>query len=219
MQCFRGKKISVRSLTLKQPANSQGAKKGLRTMDLTERFKDALTFTFDLHRTQRRKGTETPYLGHLLTVAGIVFDYGGSEDEAIAALLHDAVEDQGGSETLEEIRRRFGENVAGIVDGCSDTDQHPKPPWRGRKEEYLNHLPHADPSVILVSAADKLHNLRSFVKDYRVQGEALWGCFKGGREGTLWYHRELIKAYRRVCDLPLIDAVERELAELERIIE
>ena len=186
-------------------------------MELTDRFSEALTYTFDLHREQKRKGTEIPYAGHLLEVAGIVIDYGGSEDEAIAALLHDAIEDQGGAKTREEIRNLFGENVTRIVEGCTDTDEYPKPPWKDRKEAYLKHIAHAEPSVILVSAADKLHNVRAILKDYRVEGESLWNRFNGGKDGTLWYHRELVKAYRRACDLPIIDELDGAVSELERI--
>jgi len=186
-------------------------------MEFTDRFAEALNYAFELHRKQKRKETETPYIGHLLEVAGIVIDYGGNEDEAIAALLHDAVEDQGGAKTREEISNRFGENVARIVDGCTDTDEDPKPPWRKRKEAYLEHIVHAGHSVILVSAADKLHNARAILKDYRILGESLWNRFNGGKEGTLWYHRELVKAYRHACDLPVIDELYRVVSELERI--
>lgn len=187
-------------------------------MELTDRFATALSYAFELHREQKRKGTEIPYIGHLLEVAGIVIDYGGTEDEAIAALLHDAVEDQGGAKTKEEIRNRFGKNVAGIVEGCTDTDEYPKPPWRARKDAYLKHIVHAQPSAILVSAADKLHNVRAILKDYRIVGENLWERFKGGKEGTLWYHRELVKAYRNVIDLPVIDELDRVVSELEKIV-
>ena len=142
-----------------------------------------------LHASQKRKGTPIPYVAHLLGVASIAIEYGASEDEAIAALLHDAVEDQGGPATREVVRRRFGEQVIAIVDGCTDADTQPKPEWRPRKEAYIDHLPGASHSVHLVSAADKLHNVRSILRDYRVIGEELWGRFKGGRDGTLWYYR------------------------------
>ncbi|WP_119313948.1 HD domain-containing protein, partial [Calidithermus terrae] len=148
---------------------------------LSERFKDALGLAFELHMGQRRKGTDVPYLAHLLAVSAIVLEHGGGEDEAIAALLHDAAEDQGGRETLERIRRRFGERVAAVVEGCTDAWEEPKPPWRGRKEAYLAHLPGADAATRLVSCADKLHNARAVLADYRRLGEGLWARFQGGR--------------------------------------
>ncbi len=166
-------------------------------MEITEKFKEALDFAFDLHKKQRRKGSKTPYIGHLLSVAGLVFEMGGDEEEAIAALLHDAVEDQGGAPTLHAIRECFGDRVAEIVAGCSDTDQKPKPPWRERKEAYLVHLATADPSVLRVSLADKIHNARDVLTSYRLVGDAVWDRFKGGKEGTLWYYRELAQAFRK----------------------
>lgn len=162
---------------------------------LSERFREALGLAFELHKDQRRKGTDVPYLAHLLAVSAIVLEHGGGEDEAIAALLHDAAEDQGGRKTLERIRRRFGERVAAVVEGCTDAWEEPKPPWRGRKEAYLAHLPGADARVRLVSCADKLHNARAILADYRRLGEGLWARFQGGREGTLWYYRALADAF------------------------
>jgi len=146
-----------------------------------------------------------------------VLEHGGSEDEAIAALLHDAVEDQGGAPVLEEIRRSFGPVVAAIVDGCSDSETIPKPPWRERKEKYLAHLPAAGRSVHLVSAADKLHNVRSLVDDYREHGELLWDRFNGGRAGTLWYYRAVADALASAIAGPLTQKLEAAVAELERL--
>jgi (p)ppGpp synthase/HD superfamily hydrolase len=163
---------------------------------LSTRFDEALALAAELHRAQARKGTTIPYVSHLLTVASLVLEHGGTEDEAIAALLHDAVEDQGGAPTLARIDDLFGADVAAIVAGCTDADVTPKPPWRARKEAYVAHLAHASASVCLVSASDKLHNLRSIASDYETHGEALWGRFNGGREGTLWYYRELVEAFR-----------------------
>ncbi len=187
-------------------------------MTLSIHFEDALTFATRLHAGQLRKGTRVPYIAHLLAVAGIVLDYGGAETEAIAALLHDAVEDQGGPPTREEIRQRFGAEVAAIVDGCSDTDQEPKPPWQARKEAYLADLPHESASVRLVSAADKLHNARDILAAYRSLGEALWGRFNGGREGTLWYYRALVRVYRATDTVPaLVDELDRVVTDLEHL--
>jgi (p)ppGpp synthase/HD superfamily hydrolase len=158
-------------------------------MALSARFLEALTWSAQLHAAQLRKGTDVPYFSHVMGVASIVLDYGGDEDEAIAALLHDAVEDQGGAETLEGIRQRFGESVAQIVDGCTDSQEFPKPPWRQRKEEYVKSMRGAPSSVRLVSSADKLHNARAILRDYQALGETLWTRFRGGQDGTLWYYR------------------------------
>jgi GTP pyrophosphokinase len=179
------------------------------------RLSEAFSYAAELHTTQLRKGTEVPYVAHLISVAGIVLHYGGSEDEAIAALLHDAVEDQGGPPVLREIERRFGPGVAAIVEGCTDADTVPKPPWRARKEAYVAHLLEASPSVRLVSAADKLDNARSILRDYRELGEGLWGRFTGGRDGTLWYYRALVTAFRAGGDGPLIQELDRVVSEIE----
>jgi (p)ppGpp synthase/HD superfamily hydrolase len=130
-------------------------------------------------------------------VASLVLEFGGDEDMAIAALLHDVVEDCGGAPTLKEVRRRFGRRVAKIVEGCTDSDRDPKPPWRERKDYYLRHLKTADAETLLVSAADKLNNVRSVLSDYREVGESIWARFNGGREGTLWYYRALREEFSR----------------------
>jgi len=184
---------------------------------LGERFDEAMQYASRLHQRQRRKGTAVPYLAHLMSVAALVLEHGGDEDMAVAALLHDAVEDQGGKPVLGEIRRRFGERVAGIVAGCTDADTLPKPPWRQRKEEYIAHVRHAPADVSLVSAADKLHNARTVLADYRRHGEALWGRFQGGREGTLWYYRALVETFRQAGNNPLVEELERVVSELESL--
>jgi (p)ppGpp synthase/HD superfamily hydrolase len=188
---------------------------------LSERYARAFAYAFELHREQVRKGSGIPHVTHLIAVSGLVLEYGGSEDEAIAGLLHDAMEDQGGAPTLAEIRRRFGDEVAAIVDGCSDTDVIPKPPWRKRKEAYVAHVAHASPSVRLVSAADKVHNARAIAADYRLQGKKVWSCFKGGKEGALWKYRALVGAYRSAACEPtqeaLVDELERVIAEIEKL--
>ncbi|MBH8563782.1 bifunctional (p)ppGpp synthetase/guanosine-3',5'-bis(diphosphate) 3'-pyrophosphohydrolase [Nostoc sp. CENA67] len=124
-------------------------------------------------------------------------------------------QDQGGAATREEIRRRFGDNVTAIVDGCTDADTTPKPPWRQRKEAYIAHIATASPSVILVSAADKLHNARSILKDYRMLGEALWQRFQGGKEGTLWYYRSLVDAFNQTGNIAIAKELERVVTEIE----
>jgi GTP pyrophosphokinase len=186
-------------------------------MTLTARFEEALILAVRLHAGQTRKGTDTPYISHLLAVTGIVLEHGASEDEAIAALLHDAAEDAGGRETLEKIRDRFGEKVAGIVAGCTDSWTIPRPPWQDRKEAYIAHLRGASASVHLVSAADKLHNARTTLADYRALGESLWSRFNGGREGTLWYYRALVDVLRDTGPAPIVEELDRVVSELERL--
>jgi (p)ppGpp synthase/HD superfamily hydrolase len=185
-------------------------------LPLTARFHRALVYAARVHARQFRKGTSRPYIGHLLGVTSIVLTHGGDEDEAIAALLHDAVEDQGGKPRLREIRRKFGGRVARIVEGCTDSDVEPKPPWLERKTEYLRHLRRADSSVRLVSAADKLYNARETLGDLRTHRATLWKRFKGGKQGTLWYYREVGKILRRKGPKELAAELERVVRELTR---
>jgi (p)ppGpp synthase/HD superfamily hydrolase len=185
------------------------------TVQLTDRFRQALDFAFELHACQVRKGSGVPYISHLLGVAGLVLEDDGDEDEAIAGLLHDAVEDQGGAQTLQAIRERFGERVAEIVSGCSDTDQIPKPPWQARKQAYLAHLRLADASTVKVSLADKIHNGRDILMAYHRFGPEIWGRFKGGRDGTLWYYRQLVCVFRERRNDALVDELDRVVSEME----
>ena len=164
-------------------------------VSLGPRFLRAFRFAAEKHAGQGRKGSSVPYIAHLMGVASLVLEAGGDEDLAIAALLHDVVEDCGGAPMLKEVRRRFGKRVANIVEECTDTDIDPKPPWRERKEDYLRHLGKADAETRLVSAADKLHNVRSILTDYRDAGESIWARFNGGRAGTLWYYRVLLDEF------------------------
>lgn len=144
-------------------------------------------------------------------------EHGGGEEEAIAALLHDIPEDCGGQEALDEIRGRFGKEVARIVEGCTDTLESPKPPWRRRKEEYIEHLAKASKSVLLVSAADKVHNARSILFDYREKGEQIWDRFSSGRDGQLWYYRELVRVFCKRGSSPLVDELDRVVTEIEEL--
>ncbi len=162
--------------------------------ELSEPFYAALDYAARLHALQRRKASDVPYVAHLLAVAALVLEHGGTQAEAIAALLHDAVEDQGGPPVLDEIERRFGPEVARVVAACTDTDQTPKPPWRARKEAHIAHIAAAEASVRLVIAADKLHNARAILGDFREHGDAVWSRFSGGREGTLWYYQAMTAA-------------------------
>lgn len=164
-------------------------------MELTSCFSEALLLAHALHSDQKRKQSKVPYISHLLGVCAIALEYGANEEEAIAALLHDAVEDQGGADTEKLIRERFGDNVADIVRNCSDTDVTPKPPWRERKERYIAHLQTANASTLLVSASDKLHNCQTILSDFREVGDEVWQRFKGGKDGTLWYYQSLVTAF------------------------
>jgi (p)ppGpp synthase/HD superfamily hydrolase len=185
----------------------------------TDRFAAAMAYAHQVHHGQRRKGTGIPYMAHILGVAALALEYGADEEEAIAALLHDAAEDGGGEARLAEIRARFGDIVGDIVLGCSDSlveDPEDKLPWRERKENYLAHLEHASASVCLVSAADKLHNVRSIIRDYHEHGDAIWDRFQGRRDGTLWYYETvadmLIRRHRTQLTRDLQDDVDRLLA-------
>ena len=186
---------------------------------LTERFDAACAYARSIHNEQRRKGTDIPYAAHLLAVASLVLEDGGDEDQAIAALLHDAAEDHGGVETLEDIRRRFGDRVAHIVEGCSDSLEDPKPLWPDRKKRYIEHLREAGPDVRKVSLADKLHNARAILLDLRHQGEATWERFNGGKDGTLWYYRSLVHVFQDSAPSMLKDELARVVEQIEHLAE
>ncbi|MBL6929255.1 MAG: HD domain-containing protein [Rhodospirillales bacterium] len=171
----------------------------------------------ELHDGQTRKNTQIPYVSHLLGVCAIVLDCGGDEDEAIAALLHDAVEDQGGAPTLARIRETFGDRVAEIVDGLSDAYGEPKPPWKERKDTYLAGLGDHCQSTVLVSAADKLYNARTILKDYREVGEEVWARFNGGRDGTLWYYRALLETLDGKGSDTLVSELRLVVEEIEAL--
>jgi (p)ppGpp synthase/HD superfamily hydrolase len=186
---------------------------------LTERFDEALAYVAHLHRTQLRKGGDIPYLGHLLSVSSLVIEGGGTETQAIAGLLHDAVEDQGGAPILTEIRAKFGDDVATIVDQCSDTDVVPKPPWKARKEAYIAHLDTASDDTILVSLADKLDNARALLRDYRIVGAELWQRFSvNDPKQHLWYYRSLLEAFKDRNETWLVDELGRVITTLEESI-
>jgi (p)ppGpp synthase/HD superfamily hydrolase len=184
---------------------------------LTPRFHRALVYAARIHSRQFRKGTARPYIGHLLGVTSIVLTYGGDEDEAVAALLHDAVEDQGGKPRLRDIQHKFSARVARIVQGCTDSDSTPKPPWLTRKKDYLRHLRSADSSVRLVSAADKVYNARETLADFRSHRDKVWKRFKGGKQGTLWYYGEVATILRRKGPRELATELDRILKELTSI--
>jgi GTP pyrophosphokinase len=203
--------------TAVKKARSQRSLGTQRKIKLGLRFLRAFSFAAEKHKSQTRKASTIPYIGHLMGVASLVLEAGGDEDLAIAALLHDVVEDCGGARMLKEVRRRFGQRVARVVDGCTDADTYPKPPWRERKEEYIRHLKAADADTQLVSAADKLNNIRSIVSDYRAIGESVWSRFNGGREGTLWYYRTLRDVFLRRKRNRITRELELAVSELESL--
>jgi (p)ppGpp synthase/HD superfamily hydrolase len=183
---------------------------------LGRRFDQALIYATKIHGQQLRKGTTIPYVSHLLGVCSLVLEDGGNEDQAIAALLHDACEDQGGVERLADIRTKFGERVARIVEGCTDTFESTKPPWRPRKEAYLARLRvEQDPGVIRVSLSDKLHNARALVRDCRQIGDDVWRRFNAGKDDQLWYYRALADIFATLTTSPMAS----ELGELARELE
>ena len=184
----------------------------------TDRIIDALIFSINLHKNQLRKGSQIPYIAHLLGVTSLVMEAGGDTDQAIAALLHDAVEDQGGIKTLKEIQTKFGDRVARIVEECSDSFTYPKPPWRQRKEKYLKHLPSATADARLVSLADKLHNSRSILLDIKNNGLEIFDKFKGGKEGTLWYYKSLAEIFKQIESNCLVDEFVMVVEQIEQII-
>jgi (p)ppGpp synthase/HD superfamily hydrolase len=184
-------------------------------MSISTQFDQALHYATLIYAGQKRKGTDIPYLAHILGVVSIALEHGATETEAIGALLHDAGEDAGGEGRIADIRRRFGNAVAEIVEGCTDTVENPKPAWRARKQKYIDHVASASPSVILVSAADKLHNARAILSDYREIGEQIWLRFNGGKDGTLWYYRELLSAFRLSGDTPLLRELAAVVTQLE----
>ena len=186
---------------------------------LTNRFEHALHYAFQLHRAQTRKGTPVPYMAHLLSVAGLVLEDGGDEDEAIAGLLHDAVEDCGGLQTLAEIQSIFGDRVAGIVNDCTDSYSIQKAPWRERKEAYLLKLEHATESSLRISLADKLHNARSLLTDLFRSGEKTWDRFNGGKDGTIWYYQQLLHVFERKKKSWLTDEFGRVLDQIELLVD
>ena len=183
--------------TLNQKGHEEPRRNLKKAVRLGPRFLRAFLFAAEKHSGQARKASTIPYIAHLMGVASLALEAGGDEDIAIAALLHDVVEDCGGAPMLKEVRRRFGKHVAEMVDGCTDADTEPKPPWRERKEKYIRRLKTEAADTRLVSASDKLNNIRSIISDYRAIGESVWSRFNGGRDGTLWYYRTLRDEFLR----------------------
>jgi (p)ppGpp synthase/HD superfamily hydrolase len=185
---------------------------------LGTRFEQALGYAAKAHADQVRKGTDIPYVAHLLGVAALVLEDGGDEDQAIAALLHDVVEDRGGEPRLEDVRARFGDRVASIVDACTDSYGEPKPGWKQRKDMYLIHLRKAhDEAALRVSLADELHNARAILRDLRSRPDPaeFWQRFNAGRDCQLWYYRALVDAFRTRAHGPMVDELDEIVAEME----
>ena len=189
----------------------------LNPTKLTSRFESALVYATQLHANQVRKGSQIPYVSHLLSVTALVLEDGGNEDEAISALLHDAIEDQGGEATYQIIKEKFGDTVANIVLDCSESVTIPKPPWKERKLASLEHLCHATPSVRRIMLADKLHNVRSILADWHREGEIVWQRFRGGKQGTLWYYNSLADIVRRNNDSFFRTEILTAIEKLNRV--
>jgi (p)ppGpp synthase/HD superfamily hydrolase len=195
-------------------------------LTFTPRFTHAVDYARQLH-VGMRKGTQVPYMAHLLGVASLVMGETGhvplmvTEDMLIAALLHDAVEDEGGLPRLRDIEANFGKEVADIVEGCTDSfgvDSDKKPEWRARKASYIARLWNEPENTLLVSAADKLYNARAILGDYRAVGAEVWKRFKRGRAEQLWYFDELIKVYEARCrDWRIVKELKLVVAELARV--
>ena len=200
---------------MKTPKKTQAK---LRAQKLGQRFQKALLFAAQKHAGQARKVSTIPYIAHLMAVAALVLEAGGDEDLAIAGLLHDVVEDCGGEKMLQQVRRRFGARVATIVDGCTDTYVIPKPAWRDRKQAYISRLKKEGSDTRLVSAADKLNNLRSILSDYRELGESVWSRFHGGRDGTVWYYRTLLDEFMRDKPNRITRDLDLAVHELEALV-
>jgi (p)ppGpp synthase/HD superfamily hydrolase len=183
---------------------------------LTDRFFDAIRYAADAHAGQTRKGTSVPYLSHLLGVASLVLDDGGDEDEAIAALLHDAAEDAGGRPRLDDIRDRFGDKVARIVDACTDSWTTPKEPWIDRKRAYVDRAHNLAHDERRVSAADKVHNAWALLRDLRVHGDAVWTRFQASPDDTVWYYESLVRAFRGAGGGTLVEELARIVRGIQR---
>jgi (p)ppGpp synthase/HD superfamily hydrolase len=212
MPSAKGEHVSGRDTHVGRRARVSGA------VVLSTRFDAAVAYARTIHADQVRKGTRIPYLAHLLSVAALVIEHGAAhEDIVIGALLHDAAEDCGGRPRLDDIRSQFGDAVAYVVEGCTDTFEDPKPPWRPRKEAYIDHLRGAiagGEPFVLVSLADKLHNARSILADLRELGPVMFERFTAGRDEQLWYYRSLVDVFRGYPG-PMAGELERVVAEIE----
>lgn len=189
------------------------------SVSYSAKLAEAFAFAHRVHADQFRKGRPVPFITHPMAVAALVGEHGGTELEVIAALLHDCVEDGDGLRTLEEIRAAFGEDVANVVWGCSDTHEQPKPPWRARKESFIEKMRSASPSIKQVVTADKIHNARALLALLADRSADVWHEFAGGREGTLWYYTAISDALGDGWNSDLLDVLNEEVAKLRVVIE
>ncbi len=205
----------------------QNLEKQDATLHLTSRFTRAVDYARQVH-VGRRKGTDVPYMAHLLGVASLVMGESGhvpfpvTEDMVVAALLHDAVEDEGGRPRLHDIEANFGKDVAAVVEGCTDSleeDSGKKQEWEARKASYIKRLPREPPETLLVSAADKLYNARAILEDYRDIGPEVWERFKRGRDQQLWYFDKLLEIYEKKFPYRIIGELRRVVEELRHVSE
>ena len=192
----------------------------MKKFDL-DKYLEAYVYSFELHKKQTRKGSNIPYFTHLSSVSNLIIENNGTTTQAIAGLLHDAVEDQGGAKTLAVIKRKFGPKVAKIVDQCSDTTIKPKPPWKTRKIKYIKDIKNKTQDTLLVSLCDKYHNANCILSDYQKVGEEIWGRFTASKQETLWYYESLYKEFKKYLKnhLELIKAYKDTVDEMKRIIQ
>ena len=192
----------------------------MKKFDL-DRYLEAYVYCYKLHKKQTRKGSNIPYFTHLSSVSNLIIENNGTTTQAIAGLLHDAVEDQGGAKTLAVIKRKFGPKVAKIVDQCSDTTIKPKPPWKTRKIRYIKDIKTKTQDTLLVSLCDKYHNANCILSDYQKVGEEIWDRFTASKQETFWYYESLYKEFKKYLKnhLELIKAYKNTVDEMKRIIQ
>jgi len=191
----------------------------MQKLDL-DKYLEAYNYSYKLHKKQMRKGSNIPYFTHLSSVSNLIIENNGTTTQAIAGLLHDAVEDQGGAKTLAIIKRKFGPKVAKIVDQCSDTTIEPKPPWKARKIKYIQNIKNKTQNTLLVSLCDKYHNASCILSDYQKVGEEIWDRFTASKQETFWYYESLYKEFKRYLKNhpELIKAYKNKVDEMKRII-
>ncbi|MFL2649840.1 MAG: HD domain-containing protein [Alphaproteobacteria bacterium] len=192
----------------------------MKKFDL-DKYLEAYVYSYKLHKKQTRKGSNIPYFTHLSSVSNLIIENNGTTTQAIAGLLHDAVEDQGGAKTLAVIKRKFGPRVAKIVDQCSDTTIKPKPPWKKRKIKYIKDIKNKSQDTLLVSLCDKYHNANCILSDYQKVGEEIWDRFTASKQETFWYYESLYKEFKKYLKnhLELIKAYKNTVDEMKRIIQ
>ena len=191
----------------------------MQKLDL-DKYLEAYTYSYKLHKKQMRKGSNIPYFTHLSSVSNLIIENNGTTTQAIAGLLHDAVEDQGGAKTLAIIKKKFGPKVAKIVDQCSDTTIEPKPPWKERKIKYIQNIKNKTQDTLLVSLCDKYHNASCILSDYQKVGERMWDRFTASKQETFWYYESLYKEFKKYLKNhpKMIKAFKNKVDEMKKII-